>query len=160
MKVRDLMRLEPKTATLHTPLKTVWTLIASDQIHIVPIVDEESYLKGIITGEDLLMNLMPDYQEFFSMFYPNAPTLKDIQDRVGKHTQLVARDVMNKTVYTVYDDNDVYKALSRMLTYSKRILPVVDNVEKLVGFIVEKDIFKYLFEQHKNIWESDKKLKS
>ncbi len=150
MKVKELMRLKPKIVYTDTSLSDIWELLSDSKFHMLPVIDENSYIQGIITAEDLLMTLIPDYQAFFSDFYPEGPSFDDIKEKMDSQMNLYARDIMNKTVYTVYEDHDVFKALSRMLAYDKRILPVINNKEKLAGFIVEKDIFKYLFEIQKN----------
>lgn len=160
MKVKDLMRRKPKIAHFTTPLEVVWRLISQKQMHMVPVVDENNLIKGIITAEDLLIHLVPDYQEFFSDFFPTSPTIDDIEAKIEAQIELTASDVMNTTVYTAYQNHDVFKALSRMLIYDKRVLPVTDENEKLVGFIVEKDIFKYLFEKQKHILKKIRKKQS
>ncbi|MCL5798209.1 MAG: CBS domain-containing protein [Patescibacteria group bacterium] len=157
MKVKNLMRLKPKTVYLDTPVERIWDLISHEQIHMVPVLDKENEIQGIITAEDLLINLVPNYREFFTDFYPTSPTLDDVEKKLADNIDLTAKDVMNRTVYTVYGNHDVFKALSRMLAYNKRILPVIDKREKLIGFIVEKDIFKYLFTKQKKIFSGIKR---
>ena len=159
MKVRQLMRRDPKTVLPDTSLDRVWQLVSELKFHILPVVDENNRLKGIITAEDLLKNLVPDYRNFFSEFYPDAPTIEDIVDQIEKQTHLTARDLMNKKVYTINSDLDVFKALSKMMVYNVRILPVLNDDEKLIGFIVEKDIFKYLFQKEKHVFAKLQKLK-
>lgn len=159
MKVKDLMRLNPKTVHLETPLEVVWNIVGEQRFHMVPVIDKEGSIKGIITAEDILVSLVPDYREFFSEFFPDSPTIEDIEGKIEKNLQLAAADVMNKTVYTAHREHDVFKALSRMLAYNLRVLPVIDEYEKLVGFIVEKDIFKYLFKKQKHILKKIKRKK-
>src|SRR3989338_373445 len=159
MKVSKLMRRNPKTVTPDAPLDRVWQIVSELKFHILPVVDENNRLKGIITAEDLLKNLVPDYRHFFSEFYPEAPTIEDIVDQIEMQINLFAKDLMNKKVYTVNSDQDVFKALSKMMVYNVRILPVLDGDEKLAGFIVEKDIFKYLFQKKKNVFAKLQKLK-
>jgi len=160
MKVSKLMRRNPKTVTPDAPLDRVWQIVSELKFHILPVVDENNRLKGIITAEDILKNLIPDYRDFFSEFYPEAPTIEDIADQIEKQIHLFAKDLMNKKVYTINNDQDVFKALSKMMAYNVRILPVLDGDEKLAGFIVEKDIFKYLFQKEKHILAKLQKLKS
>ena len=159
MKVSKLMRRNPKTVTPDAPLDRVWQIVSELKFHILPVVDENNRLKGVITAEDLLKNLVPDYRNFFSEFYPDAPTIDDIVDQIEKQIRLTARDLMNKKVYTANSDQDVFKALSKMMVYNVRILPVLNDDEKLAGFIVEKDIFKYLFQKEKHIFAKLQKLK-
>lgn len=160
MKVRQLMRLKPKTVTVEAHLDEVWQLVSKLKFHILPVVDEHKHLQGIITAEDILKNLVPDYRAIFSDYYPQAPTFEDIVDQIEKQINLCAQDVMNKTVYTITPEADVYKALSKMMARNVRILPVVNQKEILVGFIVEKDIFRYLFLKQQKLWKKIKKLRN
>lgn len=159
MNVRQLMRLKPKTVTVEAHLEEVWQLVSKLKFHILPVVDEHNHLRGIITAEDILKNLVPDYRALFSDYYPQAPTIEDIVDQIEKQINLCARDVMNKTVYSITPEADVYKALSKMMARNVRILPVVNQKEILIGFIVEKDIFRYLFLKEQKILKKIKKLK-
>lgn len=159
MQVKGLMRKNPATVKLDTPLWVVWKLLAHKQIHMVPVVDNENTLKGIITAEDLLKNLVPDYRNLFSEFYKDAPEIEDIEDQINRQVSLNAADIMNSKVHTAFEDTDVFKALSRLLIYNVRILPVVDDDDRLKGFIVEKDIFHYLFTQKHQLFNKLKKIK-
>lgn len=159
MEVRHLMRKKPVTVSLDTPLVEVWKLIAARQMHMVPVVDEKNRLKGVITAEDLLKNLVPDYRNFFTEFYPDAPSIDDIEDQIEKQIYLSAKDVMNTTVHSAYEDMDLYKALSRMMVYNVRILPIIDMDDRLKGFLVEKDIFRYLFARKNHLFLKLKKIK-
>ena len=109
MKVSKLMRRNPKTVTPDAPLDRVWQIVSELKFHILPVVDENNRLKGIITAEDILKNLIPDYRDFFSEFYPEAPTIEDIVDQIEMQINLFAKDLMNKKVYTVNSDQDVFK---------------------------------------------------
>lgn len=159
MEVSRLMRKNPVTVDLDTPLAVIWDLFANKQMHMIPVVNEEKCLKGIITAEDLLKNLVPDYRNFFTEFYPDAPDIDDIEDQIEKQIHLTAKDVMNTSVHTAYDDMDIFKALSRLMVYNVRILPVIDDNDHVKGFIVEKDIFRYLFAKKSHLFKKLKKIK-
>lgn len=159
MKVKALMRLKPKTVFPSTPLSSVWKTIACERLYILPVVDDKKIIKGIISAEDLLIRLIPDYREFFSAFYPDSPEIEDIEEKMQKQITLLAQDVMNKEVYTVNQDHDVFKALSRMITYNVTNLPAVDGKYRLRGIIAEEDIFNYLFTKKESIFlRLDKKV--
>ncbi|OGF99659.1 hypothetical protein A2Y99_01320 [Candidatus Gottesmanbacteria bacterium RBG_13_37_7] len=160
MYVKQLMRKKLKTVQLDTPINEVWNLISSEQLHLVPVLDKKKTLKGLITAEDLLINLIPDYREFFSEYYPISPTIEDVEKKLTKQLALCAKDVMNKRVFTIYHFQDVFNALSKMIAHNLRILPVINENEVVMGFIVEKDIFKYLFKKKKNLLKELKKFKS
>ena len=160
MQVKNLMRKNPATVSLNTPLSIVWDLLAHKQYHMLPVVDENKYLAGIITAEDLLKNIVPDYREFFEEFYPEAPTIEDIEDHIEKQTHLTAKDLMNTNVHTAAENMELFKALSILMTHHVRILPVIDNKSHIKGFIVEKDIFKFLFKAKHHLFNKLKKIKS
>lgn len=151
MKVKDLMRVKPKTVREDTLLDVVWDYIAKKQIYMVPVIDKENHILGIITAQDLLVKLIPDYKDFFSNFYPVEPTFKDIEDKLDGQNKLTAGETMCKKVFCANADHDVYKALSRMIAYNVRVLPVLNDDRQLVGYIVEKDIFTHLFNTKKKI---------
>ena len=160
MKVKDLMRTKPATVLPDTPLKTVWDLLSHQRYYILPVVDNEGLIKGIITAHDLLLHLMPDYREFFSDFFPNVPTFEEVERKLSAEMHLTAADVMTSVVFSVRQKHDVFKALTRMLAYNRRVLPVTDEQDKLVGYIVEKDIFKYLFQKEKRLLKRLEQRKS
>ena len=159
MEVSRLMRNKPVSVNLDTPLVEVWQLIGAKQMHMVPVVDNNNCLKGIITAEDLLKNLVPDYRNFFTEFYPDAPSIEDIEDQIERQIHLTAKDLMNTDVHSAYDYMDLFKALSRMMAYNVRILPIIDDDDHLKGFLVEKDIFRYLFTKKHHLFEKLKKIK-
>jgi CBS-domain-containing membrane protein len=157
MKVKKLMRTKPKTVYVDTPLSTVWQLLQDQKTHILPVVDNTNRIHGIITAEDLLLNLVKDYRDYFSDFFPTGPSLEEVSKDIEDQVHMTAKDIMNRTVYTAHVDYDASKALARMMVYGKRILPVIDDDKILVGFIVEKDIFKYLFAKQKKVFNRIKK---
>ena len=159
MKVKSLMRKNPKTVILDTPLSIIWNLLGHKQLHMLPVVDEENRLKGIITAEDLLKNLVPDYRQFFEEYYPNAPTIEDIEEQIEKQTHLTAKNIMNPNAPSASENMDLFKALSLLMVNHVRILPVVDDGKKIKGFIVEKDIFRYLFKEKHDLFQKLKKIK-
>src|SRR3989338_86667 len=159
MQVSRLMRKKPVTVSLDTPLHVVWNLIAAKQMHMVPVVDDKNRLIGIITAEDLLKNLVPDYRNFFTEFYPDAPSIDDIEDQIDKQVLLTAKNIMNTEVYSAYADMELFKALSRMMVYKVRILPIIDDDDHIKGFLVEKDIFRYLFAKKHHLFLKLKKIK-
>ena len=160
MRVKSLMRKNPVTVSPDTPLSEVWDFLAHKMLHMLPVVDENNCLKGIITAEDLLKNLVPGYRQFFEEYYPNAPTIEDIEDQIDNQIHLTAKDLMNSKVYTVYDDTELFKALSILMTHHVRILPVIDYARHIKGFIIEKDIFRFMFKQKHHLFNKLKKLKN
>jgi CBS domain-containing protein len=56
-----------------------------------------------------------------------------------------ARAVMNTCVISVNQDEDIYEAIRMLVLNNITGLPVVDENEKLVGVITEKDVLTLLY---------------
>ncbi len=56
--------------------------------------------------------------------------------------QLQAQEVMTSPLITIKDTNSLIDALQIMHSHNFRRLPVINNEQKLIGIITDKDIFK------------------
>lgn len=151
MKVASLIRLKNTKVAPDTPLLTAWKLLSKRNITLISVVDKYNKLVGVIGEDDLLYRLVPDYCEYFSEFYPSSPDMKDMESSFEREIKLQAQDVMNIKVISINKDDQVFKALSRMMIYKVRVLPVIDSDHKYQGMIVEDDIMVYLFKKHENL---------
>lgn len=57
------------------------------------------------------------------------------------------KDIMTKKVMTVSPDTNIYKAMSILVNKKISGLPVVDDNERLVGIISEKDMLQLLVDE-------------
>lgn len=156
MKVRSLIRLQQTKVTPSASVARVWQLLAQRNITLLSVVDETDKLVGVIGEDDLLYRLVPDYRDHFSEFYHSAPNIKDVEINLEKEIRLTAQDVMNKKVITIGPDQEIFKALAKMMAYNIRVLPVVDEEQKFYGMIFEDDIMQYLFKKHKHVIKKGK----
>ena len=62
------------------------------------------------------------------------------------------KEVMNKEVISVQAEVSITEAAMVLLKHSITGAPVIDQDEKLVGVISEKDIFKYLYPDYKEYY--------
>lgn len=142
MYVRQVMSKNIISATDDTPLPKIWQLIFTKHIHGLPIVDKNKKLLGIISEEDILSKLFPDYQDI------DSPPIDDdqvIQEKVVKLQALTAKKIMNPRVVFTRVDSHIMRALARMIVRKVRQLPVLDENNKLIGMISKGDIFDWLF---------------
>lgn len=158
MIVKSLLRMTHTTVFPLTSVDKIWKLLARRDITLVPVVDDKKYLVGVIGEDDLLGLLVPDYREYFSEFLPDSPDIDDLEDKFEQEILLTAKDVMNNKCITISPDQPIFKALSRMMTYKIRTLPVVDDEKKYLGMIIEDDIMVYLFNKHQHLVKKLKKL--
>ncbi|MBU1327395.1 CBS domain-containing protein [Patescibacteria group bacterium] len=149
MIVREVMTRRVVSAQPQTRYRTLWAYIFKKRITALPVVDKERILVGIVSREDLLKPLYPDYKDFLETL--GLPIDYDqIEERVHDLTELTAKDVMCKRVIFCRDTTPVMRALSRMIVRQIHQLPVVADDNRLVGVVTKGDIFYALFSKHLN----------
>src|SRR5262249_58928918 len=112
MKVKELMSTDVKTSRENTDLSTVTKLMWDGDCGIIPIVNDDRQVIGVVTDRDICI----------------AAATRST-DPAGLRVQ----DVMSRTVTTCADTDDVRVALAAMKDRRLRRLPVVDRQRRLVG---------------------------
>lgn len=152
--IKSLIKFHTKVAP-ETSVEKIWKLLARRSVTLVPVVSSQYKLLGVIGEDDLLFPLVPDYRNYFSEFLKDSPDLEDIEEKLNKEILLEAQDVMNKKVIAIHANQPIFKALSKMMAYHIRALPVVDDDDRYLGLVLEDDIMVYLFEKH-NSWKKSR----
>ena len=132
------------TASPDTTIRDLWKSLFSKHMNCIPVVDARKKLVGIITKEDLLKALFPNYQEYFE----DITSFEDFEEMENKVKELgatKARDVMRSRVVFTRSDTPVMRALSRMIARRLNQMPVLAEDDKVVGMITKGDIFYALF---------------
>jgi CBS domain-containing protein len=130
MKVRELMTPNPLSCLLGTTLAKVAKLMWEVDCGVIPVVDEQGKITGIITDRDMCI-------------FVAAQDLPARQIQVGT--------VASKAVFTCMPDDDVVAALGTMKEHRVRRLPVVDAGGVLVGMLSFTDIALAGFKTGKNV---------
>ncbi len=151
MIVKSLIRGSGIKVTPDTTVEKVWKLLAKRDITLVPVVDKDNTLVGVIGEDDILYLLVPDYREYFSDFFTESPDLNEIEERLRSEIRLTAKDVMNRNVKTILPDQPIFRALTKMMANHIRVLPVVDEEKKFLGIIWEDDIMEFIFKKHESL---------
>lgn len=159
MLVKDLMNTKPTTASTNATFIDLWMLIFEKKITGIPILENDKYLVGVVSEEDIIEKLYPSYEDF--ILDPESRGFSNIADNLKKAAKLKAWELMNKNIYTTSANSPAMKAASSMLIYKVTCLPVVKNVydkQILEGIICKSDIFSQLFLQ--NISKQKKGVKA
>lgn len=130
MYVKDHMTKNPVTVTPDTSVSKVLELMQRGHFHRVPVVDANGILKGLIT-EGVVTEASGQNTTSLSIFELNY-----LLSRTS------VEEIMIKDVKTITEDQFVEQAAQVMLDGSINVLPVVDEANKVIGIITEKDIFK------------------
>ena len=146
MNVRDIMSRKIATVTPSSSFREVWRTIFKNKVNSLPVTDKKKKLVGIITREELLERLYPDYKDLFSID-GEFPDFEEMEKKVNEMSSLTAADLMRRHVIFTHDDTPVMRALSRMIVRRINQMPVVTESEILLGMITKGDIFYSLFKK-------------
>ena len=117
-KVREVMPDRPRCVTLDTPVSEAASLMESENIGSLPVLEGEE-LAGMITDRDIVVRAVAK----------------------GKDPRgMPVREVVSRELVTVYAEQDLSDALTKMASEQVRRLPVVDEDNRLVGILAQADV--------------------
>ncbi len=128
-------------------MRELWKTIFKSHVNSLPVVDKSNKLLGMVSEEDLLKPLYPNYKEVIEDFV-SASDFEDMEEKIHELTKLKAKHLMNKTVIFTRAETPIMRALARMITRKVRQLPVLSEENILIGIITKGDIFDALFKKH------------
>ena len=117
-KVREVMTDRPRCVTLETPISEAAELMESEDVGSLPVLEGEQ-LAGMITDRDIVIRAVAK----------------------GKDPRgMPVREVASREIVTVYAEEDLSNALTKMASEQVRRLPVVDEDNRLVGILAQADV--------------------
>ena len=119
MLVKSIMTSEVKVCTPETSLAAAARVMSSRDCGIVPVVDSQHKLLGIITDRDICLAVATKFQ---------SPE------------ELPVLDIMTNKVYTCSPDDDARAAMNLMKNHAVRRVPVVTADGRLTGLISVDDL--------------------
>ena len=133
---RDLITVKPDTA-----VATAWQLLRKHKISMLPVVNDEQHLLGVISTVDFLKNLkVPHYWGLLR--HVNQLLLRN------KHSSQYKRNVADIMVskLTVAHEHEHIAALVPVLSdQGLHHIPVLNAQQQLVGVITQSDLIAALF---------------
>lgn len=120
MKVEAIMKRQVQTCRADQTLNEAVQVFWDKDCGVVPVVDTEEKLVGILTDRDVAVSA-----------YFRGENLKNIS----------VAEAMGRNVLTVLESDDIEDALELMRTHQVRRLPVVDPDGKVEGIVSLSDFF-------------------
>ncbi|WP_419162047.1 HPP family protein [Candidatus Palauibacter sp.] len=131
MKVREIMTRKVTTAGPSMALREAADVLVRRRLRAVPVIDEEGHVLGMLTDGQLMTHFLPALEE------PGGGSAV-----LGAVTGNV-RDIMERTVMCVNEDEPLANVVRLMLDKEIERLPVVREGQ-LVGFLTRGDIIRLL----------------
>ena len=134
MYVKDHMTEKPYTITKDVVISKAVEIMRKNHFHRLPVVDDQGKLIGLVTG-GLVKEKSGASSTSLSIYELNYLLSK---------TEV--QDIMITDVKTISQDVFVEVAAQTMLENEISVLPVVDENNKVIGIITDKDIFQAFVE--------------
>ena len=119
MKVKDLMTMDPGFMRAGEPLTKAAEIMGQRDCGVVPVVDAEMKVTGMITDRDIC---------------------RALTSRNKKASEIKAAAIAAADVVSCRPDDKITDVLKKMKKNQLRRLPVTDGDKKLVGIVSIRDI--------------------
>ncbi len=100
------------------------------------VIDENDKLAGFIKLENLVRHLLKEQS-------PRVGSVISTRHLIDIFFSSSAEDIMNKNVPYVKEGHDIKDAINKMLEYNMKIMPVLNDEDKVVGFLDMSTIINY-----------------
>ena len=119
MKAREIMTKNPRTVSPDTRLQEAASLMKSEDVGLVPVVEGSGNLVGVITDRDIAIRVVAEGRDASSA---------------------TVRDAMSSSVRTCKEDSSVDDVMEVMGSEQVRRVPIVDERGSLVGIVAQADV--------------------
>lgn len=127
MKCSDIMTRDIKACHHKSTVKEAVQLMKKLNCGVMPVVDRNNILKGIVTDRDIVLYTVLNNKE------PDKTFLEEF---------------MTTDLLTCNENEDIDNAIHKMSKYQVRRIPIVDKDNKLVGLISIGDVAVKTKEEH------------
>lgn len=140
---RDIMSRDLICVSPDTPAGTAWQLLRKHQVSMLPVVDQQQQLLGVISMTDFLKNLqVPHYWGLLR--HLNQLLLKRGHRRQHKAT---VAELMTRQVTVVREQDHLAAVVPLLSDRGLHHIPVLNAEQTLVGIITQSDMIAALFTQ-------------
>lgn len=144
MTAKDVMSREVLTVCEDTPLLEIATLLATNHISGLPVLDERERVVGIVSAADLIDEHKRERRIPRVALYGLFPIPEDLlAEAYGGGKGLTARDVMTRKVATASEQTALHELADVMVTRHINRVPIVRD-GKLVGIVCRGDLIRSL----------------
>lgn len=146
MKVKDFMTTKLISCHKDDSLKDAAKIMMDNSISILPVVDEDNILLGVLTTSDFMgrsveiPRALASIRKLLGQVYYD----QNIEDLYKNASQYTLSQVMTERITSVSPDTSLNEAVNTMIRRGHKRLPVVED-KKLMGIITRKDLVKAFY---------------
>ncbi|MBN6205687.1 CBS domain-containing protein [Ralstonia pickettii] len=141
MQVKDFMITEIFTVKPTNTIKDLLTILHSNRIGGVPVINDDGNLMGMISDGDILRYLSPKPIGFADLVY----IIEDgeMEDVLREKLQTKVKEIMTKRNILYASPEDDFETAIRLLSKHRfKKLPVINHENKVVGVLSRGDIIR------------------
>jgi CBS-domain-containing membrane protein len=146
--VADYVTRDIVTVDEQTPLAEVIDALVFSPVKRVVVVDADRRVRGIISDVDVLAGIhkegRPGLLRLLAGWAHGKAETLTLQAHPGKAH--VASDIMNCDVAMVSETASVQQTIEQMIATRRKVLPVIDAQDHLVGVVGRSDLLRVLLE--------------
>jgi len=148
MKIKDVMSKNVLSITPNIGIRRIYKIFCEKGFGGLPVVNKENKIVGMVTKNELLAVILPDYFGMIEnfLFIDDFGALDEELEDLPELGLFLAEDLMIRDVATIDADASLLKAPVLMHKHNIRHIPVVKE-GKLVGIITRSDILKALMKE-------------
>ncbi|MBU0693221.1 MAG: CBS domain-containing protein [Candidatus Omnitrophica bacterium] len=150
MKVSDAMKKDIIKVKRSLPLRSLLMEFRDFHTHpLIPVVDDQEHLIGMVYPENLLDLLRPQHAKLFR----NIPFTEidedafDLDPIPSMGELIIVDDVMDINFISIKEESFLQDAYKMMRLHKKERLPVVNDENKIVGILGIFDIIWRMFKE-------------
>ena len=118
-------------------------LMDKNRLSVLPVVDEQNEVVGIITTTDLIETTHEIQADLSALSHVNDDTRQFlVQMLADQGDNTLVRDIMTKPVDTVDPDTNMVVAARKLVDHGYHHLPVVDSHGKVAGIVTAYDFVR------------------
>ena len=150
--ISNYLNSDVATVDASDTLDTVIDALLLSPLKRVIVLNEKQQVVGIISDVDVLAQMREEARPGLLKTLANWTRSKSGKLSTGALPALggnvrVAADMMNRNVITVAASATVQEAIERMIRSGRKILPVIDEEQRLVGTVGRSDLLRILVEE-------------
>ncbi|MCI0708806.1 MAG: CBS domain-containing protein [Chloroflexi bacterium] len=134
MNVKDFMKTVVISIHQDATLRDAAQLVADHLVGLLPVVDDERVLVGVLSMDDILRQFIPPFVEMIEQadFIHDYGALESGKEHVA--LDALVRDLMQHRFY-VRETDHLMAPIVIMYKHRSGDVPVVDEHDKLVGLV-------------------------
>jgi CBS domain-containing protein len=147
MKVRDIFIAgNVPTCTPNTSWQDAASLLLTNRVSAMPVVDDEGKLVGILSEKDLFRAFFPNFKEWMQNEYSNEDYDRMLASVQGATTRKVG-EVMSPRLLTASLETPILKIGAYMVASGIHQVPIVQD-KKLLGMVSRGTIYRAILSEY------------